>query len=172
MTGVQTCALPISAYVVVEGNVAPQLMITGVDMKYAYDAAENVTRVLVVGMEKDAAINGSFLNANGTIVSVELATYEGAPVSAKLVPAAFVLEQNYPNPFNPKTNIRFALPTASEYTITVYNVTGQVVSTINGASDAGQVNVEFDASNLSSGIYFYNVEAGSFSATKKMVLVK
>jgi hypothetical protein len=161
-----------AAYVVVNGNVAPELLIDGVEMKYAYDATENVTRVLVVGMEKGAAINGSFLNANGPIVSVEMATYEGAPVSAKLIPASFQLAQNYPNPFNPTTTISFGLPTASQYTITVYNVTGQIVSTINGQSDAGTVSVEFDASNLSSGIYFYNVEAGSYSATKKMVLVK
>jgi hypothetical protein len=161
-----------AAALVVEGNVTPELLASGVEMKYAYDATENVTRVIVVGMEKDAAFSGAFIDANGPIVSIEMATYEGAPVTAKMVPSTFVLNQNYPNPFNPSTTISFGLPTASEYTVTVYNVTGQVVRTINGHSDAGTVNVLFDASSLSSGIYFYNVSAGSFSATEKMVLIK
>ena len=159
-----------AAYVVVEGQANPTLLASGVDMKYAYDATENVTRVLVVGMAQGAAFQGDFLQVNGTVRSIEMATYYGAPVTAKL-PSTFELLQNYPNPFNPTTTISFTLPTTSDYTITVYNVTGQVVASHSG-NGQGQIDWTFDASKLSSGIYFYNVAAGDNSATKKMVLIK
>ncbi len=161
-----------AAYVVVEGQASPELLIDGVKMYSNFDAAENVTRVLVVGMEVGAAISGEFLNADGNIVSMEMATYDGAPVNAKITPDAFALNQNFPNPFNPSTTVSFALPTASDYTMTIYNVTGQVVRTISDKAEAGTVELNIDLSDQASGIYFYSVDAGEFSATKKMVLVK
>jgi len=82
------------------------------------------------------------------------------------------LNQNYPNPFNPTTTIELALPAASDWTLTIYNVSGQVVADYNGHNEAGIVTVNWDASNLASGLYFYKATAGSFSATKKMVLLK
>jgi hypothetical protein len=159
-----------AAYVVVEGQVTPTLLASGVDMKFAYDAAENVTRVLVVGMTQGAAFEGNFLQVNGAVRSIEMATYYGAPVKATM-PTTFSLSQNYPNPFNPTTTISFTLPKTSDYTITVYNVTGQVVANHSG-NGQGQIDWTFDASDLSSGIYFYNVTADNDSATKKMVLIK
>jgi hypothetical protein len=88
------------------------------------------------------------------------------------LPTAFALSQNYPNPFNPTTSIELALPVASEYTLTIYNVLGQEVKSFNGSAEAGFVRIDWDASNQSSGIYLYKVSAGRFEATKKMVLVK
>ena len=88
-------------------------------------------------------------------------------------PDKFALEQNYPNPFNPTTNIKFALPKTADVTLTIYNMLGQKVSTlINEKMNSGFHIVPFDASNLSSGMYIYRIQAGSFTSTKKMLLIK
>jgi hypothetical protein len=85
----------------------------------------------------------------------------------------FALSQNYPNPFNPTTAIAFQLPNASRVTLTVFNVLGQKVATlVNSNMAAGSHTVSFDAKGLASGMYFYRLEAGTFTATKKMMLVK
>ena len=160
-----------AALVVVEGDVTPTLLAENMDIKYAYNAEENVTRVLVYSFEGNG-FSGEFLNANGNVVSIELGSYEGAVVKATEIPANFALNQNYPNPFNPTTTISFNLPVASEYTLTVYNVTGQVVTQFAGEAEAGVVSIEWDASTNASGIYFYKLNAEDFSATKKMVLLK
>ncbi len=161
-----------AAYVVIEGNATPELLVNNMDVKYAYDATENVTRVLVYSMEQGHTFAGTFLNADGNVLSIEMATYEGAPVVAKILPANFSLDQNYPNPFNPTTTIGFALPIATDYDLVIYNVTGQEVATFSGQAEAGTVEIEWNASNMASGIYFYKLNAGDFSETKKMVLVK
>lgn len=89
------------------------------------------------------------------------------------LPTAFSVAQNYPNPFNVKTSISFALPTSANVTVTIYNVAGQVVETINaGQMDAGVNSVVWDASNVGSGVYFYKVVAGEFSKTMKATLLK
>jgi hypothetical protein len=160
-----------AALVVVEGNVTPTLLADNMDIKYAYNSEENVTRVLVYSFEGNG-FSGEFLNANGNVISIELGSYEGAVVKLTEIPANFALNQNYPNPFNPVTTISFNLPVASEYTLTVYNVTGQVVTQFAGEAEAGFVSIEWDASANASGIYFYKLNAGDFSATKKMVLLK
>jgi hypothetical protein len=89
------------------------------------------------------------------------------------IPAKYDLAQNYPNPFNPVTTIKFDLPKSSNVKITVFNTLGQVISEIvNETKAAGYYEVKFDASELSSGTYFYRIEAGSFIQTKKMLVVK
>ncbi len=88
-------------------------------------------------------------------------------------PVTYVLEQNYPNPFNPSTTISFSLPNSGNISLKVYNVVGQEVATLlNGYKTVGQYNVTFNASNLSSGVYFYRLDAGSYTVAKKMLLVK
>ncbi|MCP4597928.1 T9SS type A sorting domain-containing protein [Neptuniibacter sp.] len=89
-----------------------------------------------------------------------------------LLPTEFSLSQNYPNPFNPSTSIELALPVASNYLLEIYNIAGQKVESFSGYSEAGIVNVIWEASNAASGVYFYKVSAGTFEATKKMVLIK
>ena len=90
----------------------------------------------------------------------------------------FALEQNYPNPFNPSTSIRFSLPVDAQVTIGVYNLVGEKVAEIaSGNLSAGSHNVTFDASKLTSGIYFYRLDAAgingkTFSSVKKMTLMK
>ncbi|MEA2031554.1 MAG: T9SS type A sorting domain-containing protein [candidate division Zixibacteria bacterium] len=88
-------------------------------------------------------------------------------------PGSFSLSQNYPNPYNPSTVISYDVPTASHVTLSVFNVLGQEVATlVDMDKEAGSHEVVFDGSNLSSGIYFYRIQADNFSKTKKMVLVK
>jgi hypothetical protein len=89
------------------------------------------------------------------------------------VPTAYSLLQNYPNPFNPSTNIKFALPKAGIVKLVVYDLLGSEVATlVNKNMNAGSFSVDFDASNLASGVYFYKLEANGFSDVKKMMLIK
>ena len=88
-------------------------------------------------------------------------------------PQKFELSQNYPNPFNPSTTIRFNLPDAGIVKLTIFNILGQEIRTlVNGFKEAGVNTINFDASNLNSGMYIYKIEAGSFVQTRKMTLVK
>jgi len=90
------------------------------------------------------------------------------------IPVNFELSQNYPNPFNPSTIISYAIPTANHVKIIVYNSIGQIISTlVNEYKQAGSYNLTFDASSLTSGIYFYRIETtDNFSDVKKMLLVR
>ncbi len=91
----------------------------------------------------------------------------------KTIPENFNLVQNYPNPFNPSTQIEFSLPRAEFVTIDIFNILGEKVETLVSQSmSAGSYSVTWDASNVSSGIYFYKINAGEFSETMKMTLVK
>ena len=89
------------------------------------------------------------------------------------IPKSFSLNQNYPNPFNPSTFISYQLPTNSHVTLKVYDILGrEVASLVNDDKTAGTYKVSFDASRLSSGVYFYRLDAGTYSQTKKLVLLK
>jgi len=90
------------------------------------------------------------------------------------IPIVFDLFQNYPNPFNPSTELRFDLPEDSRVTLKVYNVLGAEVATVlqDAAYDAGHHSISFSAERLSSGVYFYRIAAGSWSAMRKMTVVK
>jgi hypothetical protein len=89
------------------------------------------------------------------------------------LPSNFSLSQNYPNPFNPTTMIQYSIPKSSIVTLKVYNMLGQEIATlVNKQQTAGNYNVNFDASRLASGIYMYKIQAGSFTSTKKMMLIK
>jgi hypothetical protein len=89
------------------------------------------------------------------------------------IPNGFSLEQNYPNPFNPVTNINFNLPKAGNVKLVVFDALGkQVADLVNGQYNAGSYKVDFNASFLSSGMYFYKIETEGFTDVKKMMLVK
>ncbi len=97
----------------------------------------------------------------------------GIQQEVELTPSQFSLSQNYPNPFNPSTSIDFTLPKAEKVRITIYNQLGQQVSQIADQEySSGSYSIKFDGNNLSSGVYYYRIEAGSFVQTKKMVLLK
>jgi predicted lipoprotein with Yx(FWY)xxD motif len=90
-----------------------------------------------------------------------------------LIPDEFSISQNYPNPFNPSTTINYQLPIAGNVKISIYDALGKNVGTlVNKSQNAGNYNIEWNAANLPSGVYIYKIEAGSFTSTKKMMLIK
>ena len=94
-------------------------------------------------------------------------------LTAEKLPTEFVLRQNYPNPFNPSTIISFDLPKGEFVKLKIFDILGREVSVlIDAFKDAGRHNVEFNASKLTSGIYFYSIETKSLSKTRKMLLMK
>lgn len=109
---------------------------------------------------KQIDFDGSFEFSNAIEVDVDM-------------PSAYVLHQNYPNPFNPSTSIKYQIPVTMEVSLKVYDVMGNEVSElVNGVQDAGMHLVQFDASKLSSGVYFYTLKTGEFTQSKRMLLVK
>ena len=97
----------------------------------------------------------------------------GVTQNGSNIPTEFALSQNYPNPFNPTTNIKFDIPEQGFVSLKVYDVVGKEIATlVNNVKSAGSYSVDFNGSNLSSGVYFYRLEAGSFTAVKRMILVK
>lgn len=124
---------------------------------------------------RDAA-TGSIVNSglrDGEKITLSDVNINRLSISSVEIPANYSLEQNYPNPFNPATTIKFSLPENENVTIQIYNALGELVKEIvNGQFDAGYHTVNFNASNLSSGVYIYRIQAGSFTNVKKMMLLK
>ncbi len=94
-------------------------------------------------------------------------------ISHEDVIKGFELFQNYPNPFNPETKIRYTLPLNGYVTLKIYNILGVEIETlVNNIQPAGIYEVNFNAGNLASGIYLYHLKAGSFTAVKKLILLR
>jgi hypothetical protein len=97
----------------------------------------------------------------------------GVFMESNSVPNKFALEQNYPNPFNPSTTIRYTIPAKSNVTIKIYNVLGQQIeSLVNMDQTAGSYVIQYNASRLATGVYFYELRAGDYRNVKKMLLLK
>jgi len=159
-----------AAHIVMEGNVQPTLLAENMEMLYASNG--QTTSILVYSTEANQSFRGDFLQVNGNVVSTEFATFTGARVAAKVMPSTFEVAQNYPNPFNPTTTFKFTVPNGGDWNLGVYNITGQLVESFSGVSQTGYETVVWDASDLSSGIYFYRVSTDEQSVTKKAVLLK
>ena len=153
---------------------------SSMDMKFAREGNELRVLVYNIGSEAIAAGENVLVTIPGNVelTGAEVATYDGFGLDALVrnVPRDFALT-NFPNPFNPTTTINLSLPVASDWSVKIYNVAGQLVNEYAGAADAGMVSVVWDGtdnngSSVASGIYFYKAEAGQFNATKKMVLMK
>jgi hypothetical protein len=167
----------------VNGNVGtPQLGsgASGMDMKYAREGNELRVLIYNIGSEMIEAGADVLITVPGNVelTGAEVATFDGFGVDALVrnLPQSFNVN-NYPNPFNPSTKIALSLPVASEWSVKIFNITGQLVKDYSGYSEAGMVEVMWngtDASNnkVASGIYFYKAEAGQYNATKKMLLMK
>ncbi|MCX6148906.1 MAG: T9SS type A sorting domain-containing protein [Ignavibacteriales bacterium] len=128
--------------------------------QYSY-VDNNVPQVEKVSYRlKQIDLNGSYNYSS----EVEVATQQ---------PNKFELSQNYPNPFNPTTKINYTIPVDSKVTLAVYSITGElVIELVNELQTAGTYTVDFNASNLANGTYFYKISAGNFIQAKKMMLVK
>ncbi|MBK9099126.1 MAG: T9SS type A sorting domain-containing protein [bacterium] len=117
----------------------------------------------------------AFAGANSLGVYFDNSSWTPSDVSEipSNIPTEYLLEQNYPNPFNPSTTIKFRIPEGSYVSLKVYNVLGKEIATlVSEEMNAGTYEVNFDASNLSSGVYFYKIESGNFVKTNKMILMK
>jgi hypothetical protein len=140
-----------------------------------------------------------FVNGNGTTAAQQIYSYSDKDITAAgryfyrlrqvdfdgsfeysnevavevLRPLVYNLEQNYPNPFNPSTTIKYSVPVSELVTIKVFDILGNEVTTlVNEHKEASSYEVTFNANQLSSGVYFYKFQAGSFSDTKKLILMK
>jgi flagellar hook assembly protein FlgD len=110
------------------------------------------------------------MNAMGSNIKKTGETYDSAVLTA---PTTYGLAQNYPNPFNPVTTINFQLPEKNFVTLKIYDVRGNLVTTlISKEMEAGYHNVFWDASGVATGVYFYRFVSGSYVSSKKMVLMK
>jgi hypothetical protein len=111
--------------------------------------------------------NGTILHTtNGGVTFIEEEKFE-------VIPTNLTLSQNYPNPFNPSTSITYSIPEEAAITIKIYDITGTEIETlVNEEKRAGTYELTWNAENLPSGVYFYQLTAGSFVETKKMLLLK
>ncbi len=120
----------------------------------------------------DAVMAGKYTYRLKQIDFDGTATYS-KEVEVDMSPASYNLSQNFPNPFNPSTVIRYAMPVAGNVTLNVYNALGQkVAELVNGFMPAGEHSVDFNAAKLTSGVYFYEIQAGEFRSMRKMILAK
>ena len=160
------------------GDITP--LVSGMDVKS--DVVDGELRVLVYDIGKGRIPAGTVdlfsveVSGNITIAETSFADYYGNDMNTNTVmsirPTQFALLQNYPNPFNPSTEITIDIPGASDWKLDIFNVTGQLVESFSGYTDGLPVKVTWNANNVASGIYFYKATAGSYSAVKKMVLMK
>ena len=104
---------------------------------------------------------------------MELNQHKENLTDEELLLLKYFLSDNYPNPFNPNTSISYSIPENAFVTLKIYDVLGnEVVELINERKEQGNYQIDFNASELSSGIYYYTLTTGNFTSTKKMILVK
>jgi hypothetical protein len=140
------------------------------------------TSYLLPGVESGTGLYATELTSDGTIwvignnQSIWKSKKTGTdvrPNNTTNVPSEYALMQNYPNPFNPSTKIEFTISISGNVTLKVFNSIGEeVAELVNSEMNAGYHSINFDGSNLSSGIYFYRISVGGFTQTNKMILVK
>ena len=131
---------------------------------------------ILVDASNDVVITGYIagtIGATSDIVTIKYSQPVGIATISSEIPEKFSLFQNYPNPFNPSTNIKFDIPNDAKVKITVYDMLGrEIYVLVNKELKSGSYSIRFDASALPSGVYFYTLSAGSYSETKKMLLIK
>ncbi len=146
----------------------------------SYNTLDSLLVSLNVSQGNEILLNHRISVDDGTVVQVgdTLSTYfkKGTITSLsenREQPDEFNLQQNYPNPFNPSTNIRYAIPNKAHVEITIYNTLGQKVSKlVDKTMGAGTYNTTWEAGNHNSGVYLYRIQAGDYTETKSMILLK
>ncbi len=174
-----------AAYMVVEGNVASiNLLQQDMDIKYAFNSDQNVTRILIYSFEGHSFVSGPLVSyrGEGVLIEASTATYYGGKVETVIevrgpVPDDFALYQNYPNPFNDGTVIAFDLPVASEVDFKIVNILGRVVYSLrrhypSGWHRIGWNGTDNSGSPVASGVYYYRLKTSENWDSKKMVLLK
>jgi hypothetical protein len=150
-------------------------MVTGPFTMAPGDTQELVVAHLA-GMGSDRLSSLSMLRFYADLVATAFRAEATGPVSVAdedRLPTGFTLEQNYPNPFNPSTTIRYTLPHKSAIQLAIFNTLGQeVAQLVNEEKEAGYHEVKFDGTGLSSGVYFYRIQDGSFTQTRKLLLLR
>lgn len=137
--------------------------------------SDNMLTVIAEGVGT-ATIMVTAVDNRGGVTSVSFAVNVPTGVAVEQsgeVPYAFSLEQNYPNPFNPHTTITFDLPEATSVSLTVYNVVGRMVAILeSGMLPAGRYTTTWDATGFASGLYVYQLQAGTYAESRRMLLMK
>jgi len=163
-----------------DGAINPTLLATDLEM------VAGTNKVLVymnpnTGRSLDAASDVISYTGDAKLTSVTAVDRDTrvltTTITSKVAPTTFALNPAYPNPFNPFTNLSFVLPGAANYSLKIYNVAGQLVRAYEGMGSTGLNVVTWDGrdnagNSVSSGVYFYKLNAGTFSATQKMVMMK
>jgi hypothetical protein len=123
--------------------------------------------------------NDRMLEVSSEVYEFTVSSFVDNKEKRRSMPAEFTLHQNYPNPFNPSTKIRYEIPEAGNVEIKIYDILGnEVLTLVKGFQAAGRYEAEWNAINVSNGIYFCKLsfgsfgQAGSFSDTKKLILLK
>jgi hypothetical protein len=133
----------------------------------------NANEAIVTVTLAEKASDNSSITVESDLADITGAVVENNLALAKEIPTVFELSQNYPNPFNPSTTISFSLPSKSFVLLKVFDALGREVETlVSEELSAGTYARQWNASNIPSGIYFYRLQAGSYSETKKLVLLK
>jgi hypothetical protein len=142
------------------------------DWNYGDDTVWRIPRAIAFSQDGLTVYVGSFTSGAGNIQKFTRAEAVSIDRGAE-IPEGFALEQNYPNPFNPTTAIRYSIGEAGMTTLRVYDMLGRVVATlVNQDMPAGTHNVTFNADQLGSGVYLYELTSGNVRLTNKMTLVK
>ena len=160
-------------YIVESGDI--EVLNTSDNLAISYDivieAGEHMNWILSTENGEEYTLEGT---GEITVPTEEIFTLERKAI----IPIAYTLHQNYPNPFNPITTLRYNLPEHAQVTLTIYDLMGrEVIQLINTTQDAGYRSVQWDATDsmgkpVSAGVYLYQIQAGEFVQTKKMVLLK
>lgn len=159
-----------SLYIIVAGDISPQLLVSNVEMKYNFDG-EN-TKILIFSFDNES-FSDDIIDFAGEIIYIEGATPNGARVvkfKKGTLPDIY-LHQNYPNPFNPTTSFTISSAVEKSVFLDIYNLTGQLVDRLQINLTPGIHEVEWNGSKYSSGIYYYTIP-GVTRQPKKMVLLK
>jgi hypothetical protein len=135
------------------------------DYAYSYDNNNNLSEIIYSGWDGNAWYNiQKYDYLYSPILAVD---EEEANVNS------YILTNNYPNPFNPVTTISFTIPEQAQVKLTVYDILGNVVDVLSdGVKNSGTYNIQWNAKNYSSGVYFYKLSVGKFIQTRKMILLK
>jgi hypothetical protein len=166
-----TDSLPSSFIFEIARIIWPRNSTYGHFTQYIYDLSPYAGNSIYIAFhyDTDCTTEGFFVHVD----DVEVSNPIGVQNIGSEVPRTFAMRQNYPNPFNPSTHIEFDLPKAEYVNLVLYNTLGQEVKILlNENKQAGSYRVDFNASSLPSGTYFYRINAGDFVQTNKMVLVK